>query len=270
MSTDIHYTSDTPLKRCTKCQREFPATFEYFRKKKGRITTRCIGCARNSTKAHYHGWKNRKQEIQTEKEAKEKLRQSGIKVCLKCRRELPATLEYFFKGKKFKTSGLLAQCKECMGHAFIRRNAESQSEGFKMCRKCSVVYPTTVEFFYRDSATKDGWHGHCKECSNGYKKTEIQKQKHREYARVSTNRRRTKLKGLGKGFSRKDITLQYRAQKGKCWHCGCKLNDIYHADHLTPVAKGGSNDPRNIVLSCPACNMSKGSKLTHEWNGRLF
>lgn len=62
----------------------------------------------------------------------------------------------------------------------------------------------------------------------------------------------------------------FSQQNGKCWYCGCKLGNTYHADHRIPIARGGSNDISNIVLACPECNLSKGSKLPHEWSDRLL
>lgn len=67
-----------------------------------------------------------------------------------------------------------------------------------------------------------------------------------------------------------DVELQYRSQKGKCWHCGKDLNYMYHVDHLIPIAKGGTNWPNNIVCSCAKCNFEKHARYCWEWNGRLF
>ncbi|HMN15956.1 MAG TPA: HNH endonuclease signature motif containing protein [Bellilinea sp.] len=71
-------------------------------------------------------------------------------------------------------------------------------------------------------------------------------------------------------FTKEDISLAYESQKGKCWYCQCELNGTYHVDHRIPLSRGGSNDPANLVLACPSCNMSKGNKFPHEWNGRLL
>ena len=42
-----------------------------------------------------------------------------------------------------------------------------------------------------------------------------------------------------------------------------------HVDHAIPTPLGGSNGPENIVITCAACNLSKGSKLPHEFSDRL-
>jgi 5-methylcytosine-specific restriction endonuclease McrA len=71
-------------------------------------------------------------------------------------------------------------------------------------------------------------------------------------------------------FSSSDIELMLRQQKEKCYWCGKPLNGEYHVDHRIPLSKGGKNDPSNIVISCPHCNLSKGAKMPWEWIGRLL
>lgn len=88
--------------------------------------------------------------------------------------------------------------------------------------------------------------------------------------RLYARNRRARLAQAEGTHTADDIKLQYRAQNGKCWWCGAELNEIYHADHLIPLVRGGTNWPNNIVCSCAFCNTSKKDKLPHEWKGRLF
>ncbi len=84
------------------------------------------------------------------------------------------------------------------------------------------------------------------------------------------HRRRARVRVAQGTHTASDIALQLKSQRGKCWHCGKKLVGKKHIDHLIPLVRGGSNDASNIVISCPVCNLSKGGKLTQEWNGKLF
>lgn len=55
---------------------------------------------------------------------------------------------------------------------------------------------------------------------------------------------------------------------GHCVYCGCRLTltngyaNSYHADHVLPVTKGGTNDIGNLVPACANCNSRKSAKTT--------
>jgi len=88
--------------------------------------------------------------------------------------------------------------------------------------------------------------------------------------RAKKNRRRARKRGNGGTHTAGDIKRQYDCQRGVCWWCGRDCKDDYHVDHLIPLAKGGHNNPSNIVISCPTCNLSKSDKLPHEFCSRLL
>lgn len=88
-------------------------------------------------------------------------------------------------------------------------------------------------------------------------------------AREASRKRRAIKLGSKEHATQHDIDLQYKSQKGLCWWCGIELEGKFHVDHRIPLSKGGNDSPGNIVISCPHCNLSKNSKLSWEWNGRL-
>jgi hypothetical protein len=46
-----------------------------------------------------------------------------------------------------------------------------------------------------------------------------------------------------------------------CQYCGRRAPDvILHADHIRPVAEGGTTDILNLVTSCQPCNSGKGAR----------
>lgn len=54
-----------------------------------------------------------------------------------------------------------------------------------------------------------------------------------------------------------------------CCYCGCKLKitepppslSVFSFDHYTPLALGGNNDLKNIVICCHSCNIIKGTMI---------
>ena len=58
----------------------------------------------------------------------------------------------------------------------------------------------------------------------------------------------------------------YRRQQGRCLYCGGRQRmDLMDIDHRTPLARGGSNDRRNLQLLCRTCNLRKGTKTDREF-----
>lgn len=170
------------------------------------------------------------------------------------------------------------------------------------CYICGKEFPFTSEFFEKAKRNKSGLSTRCLACNRErcrqYGQTEKAKQKcrerkQREYAqnpqkfikrvrvyqvdnprpdkaRMYTRNYRARRFNAPGSFTQEDVQLQYQSQKGLCWWCGKPLNRVYQADHLIALTRGGTNWPNNIVCACPSCNRSKGKKLPHEWNGRLF
>jgi len=60
-----------------------------------------------------------------------------------------------------------------------------------------------------------------------------------------------------------DLLSRLELQNYRCAYCACCIREEYDVDHITPFARGGSNFPSNVHLTCPACNAQKGAK-THE------
>lgn len=59
-------------------------------------------------------------------------------------------------------------------------------------------------------------------------------------------------------FTRADLSEILKMQKGRCAYCRRKIfGRKFHADHIVPIAKGGSNHRSNIQATCPDCNLKK-------------
>lgn len=45
-----------------------------------------------------------------------------------------------------------------------------------------------------------------------------------------------------------------------CQYCGAKAPDVrLHVDHIVPLARGGTDDIRNLRTACADCNGGKGT-----------
>ena len=75
--------------------------------------------------------------------------------------------------------------------------------------------------------------------------------------RAMRRRNRDKRRGAAGTHTAADIKDIYRLQNGRCAVCRRRLGDRYHVDHIKAIARGGSNNRRNLQLACALCNMSK-------------
>lgn len=75
------------------------------------------------------------------------------------------------------------------------------------------------------------------------------------------NRHAKKLMADG-SHTQHDVEKIRKSQKDRCANptCRIKLCGGGHVDHIQPLARGGSNWPRNLQLLCEPCNKSKGAK----------
>lgn len=155
----------------------------------------------------------------------------------------------------------------------------------KTCKKCGCSY-------------EDG--GRCKECQKRYRASYYDENKQKEndaarqwrkanpgyfiqYSKVNAEslrarfakyRQENKAASLVHGQNRRarersaggriSIGIADRLmvlQKGRCACCKVDLKvSGRHLDHIQPLARGGSNDDRNIQLLCPSCNLRKSAK----------
>lgn len=58
-----------------------------------------------------------------------------------------------------------------------------------------------------------------------------------------------------------------RAEVFARWSFTCAYCDApaEHLDHITPIAKGGTDVLRNVLPACADCNLSKSNKSLADW-----
>ncbi|ENY6168428.1 HNH endonuclease [Vibrio fluvialis] len=68
-------------------------------------------------------------------------------------------------------------------------------------------------------------------------------------------------------FNKWVIDLIVKREQGICHYCPSPVaipglsNQTYDIDHMVPIARGGTNDPTNLVLSCAVCNNKKRARI---------
>ena len=99
--------------------------------------------------------------------------------------------------------------------------------------------------------------------ANNVKKWKIENP---EKSRVNVRNRRARKRNAPGKHTAADIQRQYELQQGLCYWCSQPLNGKFHADHIFPLIRGGSNFPENIACTCETCNCAKGDRLVYiEW-----
>lgn len=78
--------------------------------------------------------------------------------------------------------------------------------------------------------------------------------------KVGAHRRRKKIEASTMHHTANDVQRILKEQQGKCAYCRVSLNNGYRIDHIVPIAKGGTNAPANVQLTCAPCNFKKAAK----------
>jgi 5-methylcytosine-specific restriction endonuclease McrA len=70
-------------------------------------------------------------------------------------------------------------------------------------------------------------------------------------------------------FTAEDIQQKYYEQREICIYCRVSIKESFEIDHKTPLARGGSNWPENIQLTCRPCNRRKQARTDEEYRAIL-
>jgi 5-methylcytosine-specific restriction endonuclease McrA len=84
---------------------------------------------------------------------------------------------------------------------------------------------------------------------------------------ASEHRRRDRGAAGGTPFTYKEWLALVAQHCGRCAYCGAAGS--LQVDHRTPLARGGTNDLRNILPACGPCNQRKHTLTEAEFRARL-
>lgn len=236
---------ETPMKRCSKCKEWFPATPEYFhRRKKSRdgLNGVCRNC-KNRHQREYSADYNMKN--------REKLREKHRRYA---RSHQPERTAYMREYRKTHQDQFLEYRRL---HYAANRLHLAQQKRESASRNREKV---------RES-NRRSWHKHAE------KRHAAQRQFARENRLKIANRRhqrRARERNLPYSYSVEDWQLALD-HFGACAYCG-NVSNVYHADHFIPIAAPAcpGTVATNIVPACPTCNYSKNKADAALWLAQTF
>jgi 5-methylcytosine-specific restriction endonuclease McrA len=126
----------------------------------------------------------------------------------------------------------------------------------KICRACNSWKPPSE--FYSQTAALDGLSCHCAACTKA--KAIDWFRKNPDRVRVGRIARRNRKYAADGSYTAADLGRIRKLQKDKCAVCRERLDGRGDLDHIIPLARGGSNWPRNLQWLCEFCNGSKHAR----------
>lgn len=212
-----------------------------------------------------------------------------MKTCTGCKKEFPATTEYFQQQKQSK-DGLSWRCKQCLKVYEKRRYWKHRDK-----RK------NEVKEFYNDNKDKileyqKNYYSENKEKVND--RNRIYRQNNREKINEHLRRHYVKNKEKyilkvkeyrhtpkGKQVEREHWQKRRKIQQANvftlsledwnkaltyfgdaCAYCGSE--EKLEQEHVIPISKDGYYNKQNIIPACKACNSSKKDRYIEEWYHR--
>lgn len=186
------------------------------------------------------------------------------KTCTKCKRDLPANSEYFYKEKAGKF-GLRSKCKECMNAASVenvQNKAEYYREKQREYRKNSDTYKNWDREYQKTPQRQSYLKRYNRENKDRRNAVRNDWLKRTGNGKIYVHKRRAALKAGGSYTQQEWIDLVTFWQF-KCIACGVELPiEKMTPDHVIPLELGGLNIIDNIQPMCRSCNSSKQMKTT--------
>jgi 5-methylcytosine-specific restriction endonuclease McrA len=170
--------------------------------------------------------------------------------CSKCKQTKSA--EDFPKSKS-------SWCKSC--HSLYYRQNKKRIAAQKAALHRERM-DTSPEYRQRHNQLSAEWRGANPEKARAAKTA--WRRKHPVAHAVHEAKRRALKASCGGDHSVWDLLLIFEAQGGACAYCAKPVVE-YHVDHMTPLSRGGSNEASNLAITCPNCNLSKGTKTSDEF-----
>jgi hypothetical protein len=197
---------------------------------------------------------------------------NDTKICNCCKKELPATTEYFHRDSTLK-SGIRGICKECCcknRKEYSKTNREYEHNYGKQYReKNKEELKIKLSKWKNENKDKiaDEWQRYYEaNKARLAKNRKIYWSNNKERYKVSIQRRKARKRELVSNLTIAQWENIKQIFDNKCAYCGRELK--LYQEHFIPLSKGGEFTINNIIPSCQSCNSSKHDRLFNEWYPR--
>lgn len=258
---------DTPLKKCSKCGEEKPATLEYFSKdgnKKTGLRASCKVCESKRFSDYY----NRNRERNNERS----------RHWQRVNRE-----RLLDRQREYRTVN-----RERMNELTRQWHAANQTHEKEYRRRYSAesrdkIKAAKQQHYLRNrdkiNRQRRQWYARNREKSAEYSRQYMQTSRGKAVYRASRHRRRARKNNLPDTWTTQHWQLALEYFNHSCAVCGRQIDlfTILHADHWIPLSRPDcpGTVPENMIPLCSnkqvidgqeaGCNQSKGAKLPEEW-----
>lgn len=187
----------------------------------------------------------------------------AVKQCTKCGETKPLSEFYKHPQCRFGVEPTCKLCRDAKNKAWFLKNKEAHNK-----RSTENYHKNKERHAERCKAwaiaNRDKMRAYVKKYYAANKEKEaVRRLKYEQQnpAQMKVNRatrRARKLGAVGSHTKAQVLSLLDR-QRGRCAACKKTLKQ-YHADHVIPLARGGTNYIENIQILCPSCNSKKHAK----------
>lgn len=235
-------TSIPPLKCCTRCKRELPATTENFaphKKTRDRLDSWCRPCHKEYSLQRNLAAKHCGPHLEII---------PGMKRCFACGVYLPANSEHFHRTND-KKDGLTGRCKACTKVHSRQRYEAHKDKVQRTILNWNRSHPDKV----RTASIK--W-----------------REAHPEKVREASQRRAARKNNLPATLTEGQWKACLEYFHNCCAYCGAQQS-LWHTiekEHFRPLTSGGGYTVDNIIPACKSCNSSKCDLDPREWINSRF
>jgi 5-methylcytosine-specific restriction endonuclease McrA len=171
-----------------------------------------------------------------------------MKLCKKCNET--KELSCFSKDKTRK-DGLQPYCKECTSKYKKKHRTENAKKISEYQKEYREKNKQSLSKYHKEYLDNGG-----REVRKRYRQNNPDKIK----ALKSNNEHKRRRAKTESDLTGTEFAFWVDNELKTCVYCGTNCTNNFHVDHIEPLSNNGEHAINNLAISCPTCNLSKGSK----------